>query len=62
MTTKLTGLHTADGGRYGCLTDGSGNLVVTSTSGTGYPKQITGLKSPDGSTYMTLTNGAGTLV
>ena len=64
MTTKKYSncLTAPDGSYYGTLTDGSGNLVVTTTS-VGSPKQIknSGL-APDGSKYMTLSDGNGNLV
>lgn len=51
-----------DGSFYGSLTDGSGNLVVTTTSA-GSAKQIkNSVLAPDGSKYMTLTDGNGNLV
>jgi hypothetical protein len=64
MTAKqLSGTYSPDGSKYVALADGNGNLVVTSTSSTGNPKQIAGAsQAPDGSIYLTLTNGSGTLV
>lgn len=51
-----------DGSYYATLTDGNGNLVVTSTTA-GSIKQIkNSLYSKDGSMYMTLTDGNGNLV
>jgi hypothetical protein len=52
-----------DGSIYGTLTDGVGNLVVTTTSGTGHAQQnLRSRYAPDGSVYMTLTDGVGNLV
>lgn len=52
-----------DGSYYGALTDGAGNLVVTTTTSLGTAKQATNcLQAPDGSWYLTLTDGAGNLV
>lgn len=52
-----------DGSYYGCLTDGAGNLVVTTTTTTGSTQQAPHcLYAPDGSYYMTLTDGNGNLV
>lgn len=55
-------LYAPDSSKYGCVTDGAGNLVVTTTSPTGSSKQLKGSQAPDGSIYFTLTNGAGALV
>lgn len=63
MTTKqLTGGYAPDNSKYCTITDGSGNLVTTTTSTTGSGKQTAGPKAPDGSIYITLTTGAGSLV
>jgi len=52
-----------DGSYYGCLTDGAGHLVVTTTTATGSAQQaLHCLHAPDGSYYMTLTDGNGNLV
>jgi hypothetical protein len=52
-----------DGSIYGTLSDGVGNLVVTTTSSTGHAQQnLRNRYAPDGSMYMTLTDGAGNLV
>ena len=52
-----------DGSKYGTLSDGSGNLVVTTTSSLGTPKTYKNTSiAPDGSKYMTLTDGNGNLV
>jgi hypothetical protein len=56
-------LQSPDGSYYGCLTDGAGNLVVTTTAGGAGVKQAPqSLYAPDGSYYMTLTDGNGNLV
>ena len=55
-------LYAKDGSKYGCITDGDGQLVVTSTSASGTKQNLTGSQAPDGSINMTLTDGAGSLV
>lgn len=65
MTAKqiANSLSSPDGSNYATLTDGAGNLVVTTTSSTGNPQQNLRSKlAPDGSMYMTLTDGNGNLV
>ena len=61
MVSKDQGSYTKDNSKYGDLTDGSGNLVVTSVT-PGSTKQTTGSQAPDGSIYFTLTDGQGNLV
>jgi hypothetical protein len=65
MTTKKYPNNSVapDGSPYGVLTDGAGNLVVTTTSSTGNPKKYNNsIFAPDGSQYLTLTDGNGNLV
>jgi hypothetical protein len=59
---QLNGNIAPDGSWYGTLTDGAGNLVVTSTSSLGKTKVTNTLQTPDGSIYLTLTDGNGNLV
>lgn len=63
MTNKPDNtLYARDGSKYGCVTDGNGNLVTVSSSTTGTAKQLKGSAAPDGSIYFTLANGSGALV
>jgi hypothetical protein len=56
-------MSSPDGSLYGTLTDGAGNLSVTTTSSTGNPQQnLRSRTAPDGSMYLTLTDGNGNLV
>lgn len=63
MTAKQTvGSYAPDASKYGCVTDGAGNLVTTTTFTTGSAKQnLHGSQAPDGSIYFCLTDGNGTL-
>lgn len=64
MTNKqnTNNLYAPDGSKYGCPTDGNGNLSLLNTSPTGSTRQTQNSQAPDGSIYFTLTNGSGTLV
>lgn len=63
MTSKqLPGYYAPDGAKYATTTDGSGALIVNTTSSEMNLKQIPGAQAPDGSIYFTLTDGAGALV
>lgn len=55
-------LFSPDGAVYATLVDENSNLISTSTSDTGYTKQLSGIEAPDGSFYMVLTDGSGNLV
>lgn len=62
-TKQLKGIKSPDGSFYGTLTDGVGNLVVTTTTSRSLPQQVLRCSlAPDGSQYMTLTDGVGNLV
>lgn len=64
MTNKqiLNSLYSPDGSKYGCITNGNGTLVSTSTSVMGPKETLSGSQARDGSIYFTLTNGSGALV
>ena len=54
--------NSSDGGFYGVITDGAGNLTSANIVTTNIPKPSRGLYAPDGSRYVTLKDGVGNLI